>query len=513
MSRFRIVILLALCLLGISCAREGEVQVAASPSAPTIVVDIEGELNIAQQARLAKAIREAQDVEGSWVIVSIDTPGGDIETMGAMGLALREASTSKRRVTTVAYVAGGKFGGAWSAGSFLALACEKIYMKEGTSIGAALPVVPALLPTGFGLAAADKFASGKIIGMLAARFKEYARETGRSEGVAAAFVDPTLGVYKVRLGDGRESVYSSDEVNRARSEGKSISILKEYQPEQSDRPLVLSSRDAFDCGLSQGTVKDMDDLVATIGRNSAELRRIEPFPGETLVEWINLATPVLLLLGIVLGFLEAKIPGFGLAGTLSVLCFGLVFYGRYLLGAAEIIHGIFFVLGLLLIAVEIFVAPGTFYAAVLGILCIALSLFLAFQHFIIPRDSLDVAILVQNLTWASGIFLASALIMFVMSKYLPAAPVVRGMVLPVPTGQDGSGAGALSDAPLVGRTALAGSDLRPSGVILLDGRRLDAMTEGSYIPKDSIVRILDVSANRIVVIPEPPNSAPGSTSA
>ncbi|MFN0206820.1 MAG: NfeD family protein [Planctomycetota bacterium] len=502
-----IAVLFSLMISACGRAAGDQQQDSNAPSAPTVIVEINGGLNIAHQARLAKAIRDASAYEGSWLIVSIDTLGGSVEIMGAMGNALREASTSAKDITTVAFVSGGDAGGAWSAGSFLALACDRIYMKNGTQIGAALPVVPAMLPTGFGIESADKFASGKVISMLAARFREYAKQTNRSEGIAAAFVDPTLGVYKVRLPDGRETVYSSDELTREQNSGKNISILKEYQAVQSDRPLVLSANDAFDAGFSQGTVSGFDDLLSTIGRESSALVQVEPFTGERFVELINIATPVLLLLGIVLGFLETKIPGFGLAGTISTLCFGLVFYGRYLLGAAEILHIILFAIGLLLIAVELFFAAGTLYAGVLGVIFIILSLFLSFQNFIIPRDGLDADLLVQNMSWASGIFLTSTIIIFFLSRYLPSAPLVRRMVLARPSNVEGTGAGAAMEASLVGKTARATSDLRPAGTVEIDGRRLDAVTEGSYISRGSLVRILEVSGNRIVVIIEDTKNA------
>jgi membrane-bound serine protease (ClpP class) len=206
------------------------------------------------------------------------------------------------------------------------------------------------------------------------------------------------------------------------------------------------------------------------------------------------------LLGIILAFLEAKIPGFGLAGVLSTLCFALVFYGRYLLGAAEWLEGILFLLGLALVAVELFVVPGTLYAGIMGGILMALSLFLSFQTFLIPRDAIDAGVLVHNLVWGSGIFLTAVVCMLAISRFLPKSPLMGRLALAPPTGVEGSAAGASAERGSVGRLGVAASDLRPAGIVELDGRRVDALTEGSYISRGTAVRVIEVDGNRVVVV-------------
>ncbi|MBI3819948.1 MAG: hypothetical protein HY286_14725 [Planctomycetes bacterium] len=489
-------------LCAIACVGESGTASSRGDLAPTVIVEIDEELNVANQARLAKAVRVAQERTGSWLIVAIDTPGGDIETMGAMGKTLRDAARGANPITTVAFVKSGKFGGAWSAGSFLAIACQKIYMENGAQMGAALPVVGTMTPNGFALASADRFADGKIISMLSARFREYAKETGRPEALAAAFVDPRLGVARVRLEDGAEGIFGTDEIESYKSSGRKLTILKEYQPPESDRPLVVSAERAFEAGFSQGIVSGIDDLLTVVMRDSAPKLIIAPFPGERFVAFISMATPVLLLLGLILGFLEAKIPGFGVAGILSTLCFGLVFYGRYLLGAAEILHGVLFVLGLALLAIEIFFVTGTIIPGVFGGILIAMSLIMAFIDPIIPRDALDAEFMTRHLAWGSGIFLSSVVAMYVLSKFLPHTPLVRRMVLPPPGGTTGGGTQTEEFAPLLNKLGVAATDLRPAGIVDIDGLRVDATAVGSFVTKGSAVRVTEVAGSRIVVAAE-----------
>lgn len=489
------------CIAAFACKRadEGGAQNndnLQKTAAPVVIVHIDEELNAANQARLAKAVRVARETPGSCLIIGLDSPGGNIETMSEMGQTLREAVSGNSSMTTVAFVKSGRIGGAWSAASFLAIACQKLYMETGSRMGSALPVVS----TAFGVATADPFADGKYVSMLAARFREYAKQTGRSEAIAAAFVDPVLGVARVRLEDGEEAILGSDELNYYKLSGKKFTVLREYQQAEASRPLEISAAVAFETGFSQGTVGGMADLLNTLGRDSSPIINIDPFPGERFVAFVSSATPILLLLGIILGFLEAKIPGFGLAGVLSTLCFGLVFYGRYLLGAAEILHGVLFVLGLALIAVEIFLAPGTLYAGVLGGVLMVMSLAMAFFDPLIPHDALDAAFLTKNLAWGSGIFLVSVFCMFLLSKFLPHTPILKRMILIPPKGVLDVGAAAHEILPSVGERASAATDLRPAGMIEWDGRRIDAVAEGSFITKGTSVQIVDVSANRIIVI-------------
>lgn len=490
-------------LLAFAACKSEEAGAGAEP-APTIVVEVRGELNVAVQARVARAIREAQSVPGSVVVLALDTPGGEVTTMGEIGDALRRASAGEKGLQTVAFVEGGPNGGAFSAGSYLAISCTSIYMAKGTSIGGALPVVPAPIPGGgFGIAAADDLAEGKIVATLAARFRAVAEQTGRPPGVAAAFVDPQLGVYRVRLRSGSEAVLDTREIEALSDQGEMVERLREIQPPGIGRPLVLSADEAFAVGIAQGRVDGLDGLLRALGREAAPRVVLEATSGERLVRFLDTATPALLLLGIVLGFLEAKIPGFGLAGILSTICFGLVFYGRFLLGAAEWLEGLLFVLGLALVAVELFLAPGTLYAGVLGALLIAAGLFLSFQSFLVPRDALDLRVLTHNLAWGSGIFLASCIAILALSRFLPHSPVVVRLALAPPSGLEGTATEAARDLPLVGRVVLAASDLRPAGVIEADGRRVDAVTEGGYISRGSAVRVLGVDGNRVIVAPEP----------
>ena len=97
------------------------------------LVRIEGALDVGTQALLARALAAAKE-RGDKLIVELDTPGGEIELMWQLANALLDAS--KDGVPTIAWV----HDRALSAGSLLAMACERVYMRSHATLGSALPV-------------------------------------------------------------------------------------------------------------------------------------------------------------------------------------------------------------------------------------------------------------------------------------------------------------------------------------------------------------------------------------
>lgn len=474
---------------------------APQPStATTRIVSVQEELHLAAQARLTRAIRESTAEPDSAIVLEIDTPGGEVGLMGEMGHALHKAGkTGGGNVDTVAFVPGGKHGGAISAGAFLAISCDRIYMARGTILGAAQPIHPGPLgPTG---------AEGKIVEAFAQRFHAMAELHGREWRIAAAFVDPELGLARVRLRDGTTMLRTSRELDELDSRGERYDIVAELKPRGTDRPLALQAAEAFELGFIDGIVADREELMQTIARERNHVVEMAATSGERFVEWISASTPVLLVLGFVLGFIESKVPGFGIAGILSSVCFALVFYGRYLLGVADALEILLFAVGIVLIAVEIVFAPGTLACGILGGLCVLAALILSFQSFVFPRDSIDLGILTRNIASFARVLVVASVgmvgVSLLLPRVLPRAPLVGRTYLPPPTGVEGTGAGAVEEAgSLVGRIAVAATALRPAGVIEIDERRVDAVTEGGFVEQGSRVRIREVTGNRVVVVPE-----------
>ena len=135
------------------------------------VVHVDAEIDGVMVHRIDTAIRAANTEKASAVILVIDTPGGDVWAAEEIRATLLASD-----VPTVALVQGG----AYSAGSLIALSCHRIYMTPGSVRGASTPVY------------GDGSAAPKHISAMAKTFAATAEARGRRGDVARAMVDPAV---------------------------------------------------------------------------------------------------------------------------------------------------------------------------------------------------------------------------------------------------------------------------------------------------------------------------------
>ena len=81
-----------------------------------------------------KAIVTAANQGPLFILIEIDTPGGRVDLLQRVCSAIINADNC----TTVAFINNARFGGAYSQAAMVAMACDKVYMRTGTGIGAAL---------------------------------------------------------------------------------------------------------------------------------------------------------------------------------------------------------------------------------------------------------------------------------------------------------------------------------------------------------------------------------------
>jgi membrane-bound serine protease (ClpP class) len=245
-----------------------------------------------------------------------------------------------------------------------------------------------------------------------------------------------------------------------------------------------------------------------LGVTESNYRMIRPNWLEDLAAFVSAHSWLFFIAACVFIFIEAKAPGFGLPGILGLVCFGLVLFGNYLAGLAEMQEILLVLLGLGLIAIELFVMPGTLIPGVIGALAVLVGIFLSFQDFLIPTTALDRQVLENNLLQLTLSLVASITTILVITRYLPRTPVLRWLVLSNdrrPEELRGSGT-AVDDLErtrpiLVGAEGLSESDLRPSGKITLGERVIDAVAEGTFVERGQRIRVVKVEGNRIVVRP------------
>lgn len=409
---------------------------AAGAQEIVYVVPIEETVEKGLVAFLERAIDTAENEGAKNIIFEINTPGGVVAA--ANDIAKLFDSTDIRTISFVNKQA-------LSAGAYIALNTDEIYMTPGSTMGAAGII------TGDGNAADKKSQSYWISAM-----KGAAEQNGR---------DP---IYAMAMAD--------EEIH-----------LPQYGAEKG-KFLTLTAQQAVEVGYSEGTVRDLEQVLEECGLAKAEVRHLEESFAEQLARFFTNPAVVTILLSIAsLGLiLELYSPGFGVPGFMGLTALVLFFYGHLVAGLAGYEAIVLFVVGIILIALEFFVPGGII--GMLGFLAVTGSLFLATDNIV----HMGVSILTSI-----GIAILTSIIMVkVLGKRMK---IFRKIVLRDSTSTESGYVSNKNRTELIGLEGTTVTQLRPAGTVLIEDERIDVVSEGSFIQKDKKVKIIKVEGSRIVV--------------
>jgi len=402
-------------------------------------------------------------------------------------------------LTTVAWVSHH----ATSAGSLVAMACQRIYMARKGTIGSATPVT--IGPAGIQPVAQDEDVVEKQYSHLRSAFRAWAEDHGRPPVLAEAMVDPEVRAYWVVDG-GEHRVISGTEWDDARQRGAAPEMLNTIV--EQGRTCNLTGEEAVRYGMADGIADSLDELVGEkLGLQLAPPITLERTRSEELSSLLEAFAGLILIGALLAAYVEFKMPGFGLPGIVSIVLFTLLLFGRYVTGLADVPHIVAIAAGLILIAAEVFVIPGSLWAGALGALMVVGGLLLTS---IGPTSSLQYALgreLAVDSALHSLLWMAAAVVaMGVLSRFLPQTPVLRRLLLR-PAGTAFAGAmqeaqGEHAELAHPGAWGRALTALRPVGKVALDrddSVEYEARSEGPAIDAGEPVRVIEVSAGRLLV--------------
>ncbi|MDD5063314.1 MAG: hypothetical protein PHQ35_00960 [Phycisphaerae bacterium] len=205
-----------------------------------IVISIKDAIELeCETTALEKAIETGSNQGPMLILIDIDTPGGRGDLMKRICSAITKADNCR----TVALVSGGKYGGAYSAGAIIALACDYIYMADNTAIGAATPIVISDkgvkdLKSAYGATVGEKFLSADR-----AYVASLAEQNGRSAAIAKAMVDKDLDV--VEVSENSENFFIEPKEKTAKQ-----TVVRTLSKKGS--LLTLTAGEAVECGIANG---------------------------------------------------------------------------------------------------------------------------------------------------------------------------------------------------------------------------------------------------------------------
>ncbi|UCF97029.1 MAG: nodulation protein NfeD [Spirochaetaceae bacterium] len=478
-------ILLLLFLLMPAWAQEGK---------DAYVIPIQGEIDRALMIFIRRGIQEAEKAEAATIIFEIDTFGGRVDS----ALQIATLIGGLDEIETIAFVPATPEGTgvSWSAGALISFSCDRIYMAPGTSMGAAAPV--------FQSAEGMETAPEKTVSAVRAQMAALAEKNGYPKGIALAMVDMDVELIEVYLGDELQVSTTSDlpDLERqAREQELTLEKGKVISPE--GKLLTLTAGEMERYGVSSATVADLDALYELIGIRSTAIGRLEPSAPDRIVSVITGAavTSILVLVGLAALYLEITSPGFGVPGTVAIIAFLIIFLGGALLGTVGSLEIILFLLGIILLVIEIFLIPGFGVTGISGIVLMVIALVLSRQEFIIPRVPWQWTVFLRNLRNVGFGFVGSLVLLVVLLRVFPRTPGLKRLILE--SSQEAISGYTVqsieSSALLTGRRGSAVTPLRPAGKADFGGEILVVETDGEFIEPGTAVQIIEVSGNRIVV--------------
>jgi membrane-bound serine protease (ClpP class) len=252
--------------------------------------------------------------------------------------------------------------------------------------------------------------------------------------------------------------------------------------------------------LSAGTVKDLSALLQNLGLDRAPIVEVKPYGFEVLGRWISLVSPLLILVGFLAIWAELKTPGLGLGTVVAIVAFGLFFLGYFAAGLAGWEEVALFVLGAVLLALEIFVIPGFGAAGISGILLIAAALLLAMVERWPGHTWPDWPQWQAALT-RLGLGLGGALATGAwLVRWLPKTSVFQRLELSTTlSAAEGYTATAAQPELSLGASGVAETVLRPAGRARFGDRLVDVVSEGEFIGKGERIKVVAVEGSRVVV--------------
>jgi len=397
-----------------------------------------------------KAFDKAEEENVDLIIIDMNTYGGGVLEADSLRTKILESN-----IPVVVFINNN----AASAGALISIACDSIYMRKGANIGAATVV------NQNAEAMPDKYQS-----YMRSMMRSTAEAKGRNPDIAQAMVDPDVYV---------ENVSDSGKV------------------------LTFTSSEAIEHDFCEGEVESVQEVIKALGIHEYEMVEMEITATDRFINF--LISPMIsgLLIMIIIGgiYFELQTPGIGFPIGAAIVAALLYFAPHYAEGLAEHWEIVLFFVGLVLLALEIFVIPGFGVAGVLGILAILASLSLSMVGNVgltFPEGT-GIALIK-----ALFIVIVATLAGVILTFYIGHKAFTTNMFgrLALESTQDREAGFLSSDIKLddlKGQEGIANTILRPSGKIRIGEDVYDATATSGYIEKGEKIKVVRHESSQLFV--------------
>ena len=428
-------------------------QIGAENSSIIYKIDIKKEIDNTTRIYLSKGLAEAQDIGAKEVLIHMNTYGGLVDAADSMRTAILYSP-----IPVTVFIDNN----AASAGALISIAANNIYMRKGANIGAATVV--------------DQ--TGEV---MPDKMQSYMRSMMRSTAEAHG-CDTII--------QGNDTIFKWKRDPRIAEAMVDDRIIIPNLVD-SGRILTFTSEEAIQWGFCEGIAESVDEVITKyLGYSDYEIRSYEP-------SWVDnfkgfLMNPALqsLLIIIIIGgiYFEMQTPGMGFPSLASVAAAILYFAPLYIEGLAQNWEIIIFIIGIILIAVEILVIPGFGVAGVGGVVLIVGGLTTALLNNVdldfegVSNKDFGRA----SLTVVMGIGIGFALMIWLSSR-IGSSGMFRRVALEVDL-EEAVSTPILTN--LIGMEGTTTTDLRPSGKVQIEGEVYDSVSTQGFIEKGTTVKVV-----------------------
>ncbi|WP_353096082.1 nodulation protein NfeD [Tissierella praeacuta] len=250
----------------------------------------------------------------------------------------------------------------------------------------------------------------------------------------------------------------------------------------------LTSVEAVKYGIADLATDNYSEILEHFNLGNANIQRVDESLQIKLAKYISnpYISSLLLTLGFIGLVVEILTPGFGIGGTVSIIGFGLYFGGNILAGNSHWTSLVLFITGLILLVIEALI-PGFGLPGISGIILVIVGTVLA-------MDSLGVAILSLSVA-----IIITTIVTMILIKLGFKSKMLNKIVLDTEHKDEKGYLSVDSMNQYMDKEGISITELRPAGFIEIDGIKLDALSDGGFIPKDISIKVVKVEGSKIFV--------------
>ena len=423
---------------------------------------IHEEINSKTWIYTKQALKETKELNPDLIILHLNTYGGEVTYADSIRTAILRCEPP-----IVAYIDNN----AASAGALISIACDRIYMRTGSQIGAATVV------------------SGVDGSKMPDKYQSYMRATMRA--TAESHGKDSLGHWRrdplIAEAMVDESVYIEGVIDTGKI-------------------LTFTTKEAIEHKYCEAEVTTFNEVLEAEGYVASDCEVTEYKPSlydklkGTLMGTALRSILIMLIIGGI--YYELQQPGIGFPLAVSITAAVLYFAPLYLDGLAAYWEMAVFIIGIALILLELFIIPGFGIAGIGGILCILFGLVTAmlnndfFDFTPIHIPDLNQALLTVFL----GLILGTILIIYLVSKIGTKGMFARLALNKEQTTDEGYVGVPTEQISIIGSEGITTTDLRPSGKVIINNRHYDAVSQyGDFIEKGTPVVVTKYEATQLYV--------------